>query len=133
MGPQPCGHAWFNGKVVDLSDAAPSVASNSLHLGTSVFEGLMAYWNEDHYYFHRMSEHLKRFETGCNYMDLAFSWSVQDLERGISDLLADCDPTTHYIRPICFRGAPSVPAVSWKGIDVRVDVCIVATPVASTA
>lgn len=123
-GLQPTSEAWFNGRIVHREQAAPSIASNSFHMATGVFDGLMAYWNRDHYYLHRAAEHLKRFKAGCRNMDLDFSWTESDLEAGITELLGRCPERTHYIRPICFRGGPSVPAITWRGTSQPVDVCV---------
>jgi hypothetical protein len=53
-------HSWFNGQIGERELGAPSVASASFHLGTSVFDGPMAYWNRDHNHIHRAEEHLVR-------------------------------------------------------------------------
>ena len=63
-------YAWFNGGIVTSGKADPSVASNTLHLGIAVFDGIMAYWNDDHWYVHRGDAHLRRFCTGAGRMDL---------------------------------------------------------------
>ena len=120
----PTDQAWFNGRIVSLGAAAPSVASNSFHMATGVFDGLMAYWNRDHYYLHRAAEHLERFKAGCHNMDMDFGWSASDLEAGIVELLRHCPNRTHYIRPICYRGGPSVPSITWRGTSQPVDVSI---------
>jgi branched-chain amino acid aminotransferase len=121
--------AWFNGKLVPREKAAPSIASNSFHMATGVFDGLMAYWNTDHYYLHCAKEHLIRFKKGCEHMDLAFTWSPEDLETGIRALLNTCPARTHYIRPICFRGGVSVPSITWLNLNIPVDVCLFGVPV----
>src|SRR5262249_27887103 len=61
-------YSWFNGQIGDREEGAPSVASGSFHLGTSVFDGMMAYWNRDHYYLHRAEAHLVRFREGAKRM-----------------------------------------------------------------
>lgn len=118
--------AWVNGELVARERGAPSVASSSFHMGTGVFDGLMAYWN-DHWYLHRVDEHLERFKRGCRNMDLAFDWSTAELEAGIRDLLERVPRTTHYIRPIAFRGGPELMLVGSRGLPV--DVCIFGVPV----
>ena len=37
-------HCWSNGQIKAREEGAPSVASISFHLGTGVFDGIMAYW-----------------------------------------------------------------------------------------
>lgn len=117
--------AWVDGRVVAREVAAPSVASSSFHMGTGVFDGLMAYWNEDHWHLHLADRHLERFVAGCEKMRLPFPWSAADLEEGVRELLDTCPETTHYVRPIAFRGDPEIRLVPSR--DLPVTVCIFAT------
>lgn len=101
-------HVWFDGRIVEREQASPSVASNCLHLGIAVFDGMMAYRNGDRWNVHRETEHLERFVAGASRMDLDARWSVEQLSRGAHDLLATLPPRTHYLRPIAYRCAPEV-------------------------
>jgi branched-chain amino acid aminotransferase len=116
--------AWVDGQVIARERAAPSVASSTLHMGTGVFDGIMAYWNADHWYLHLGREHLERFIHGCQKMGMLVQWSVEEMELGIYDLLATCKRTTQYVRPIAFRGAPEIRLI--PSIDCHVTVCIFA-------
>ena len=115
-------HAWFNGHLCPREDCAPSIASINLHLGTSVFDGLMAYWNRDHYYLHRAEEHLHRFIKGAARMSLGFSWTAEQMVDGIHLLLKAEPQCTQYIRPIAFRRAPElwVTGSLGKPVDVAI-------------
>lgn len=119
--------AWVDGEVVPREQGAPSLASSTFHMGTGVFDGIMAYWNEDHYRLHRGREHLERFKTGAARMDLPFPWTVEELEAGIGALLDTLPRRTHYIRPIAFRGAPEIMLVASR--DLPVSACIFAVEV----
>ena len=115
-------HAWFNGVIEPREAGAPSIASISFHLGTGVFDGLMAYWNEDGYYLHRPEDHLRRFLRGAARMGLSLAWTVDDLIRAIHELLA-CEPEgTQYIRPIAYRKAPElwITGSEGKAVDVSI-------------
>jgi len=116
--------AWVDGAIVPREQGAPSLASSTFHMGTGVFDGLMAYWNGDRYRLHRAEEHLVRFKTGAERMDLPFPWTVAQLEAGIRELLDTCPRRTHYIRPIAFRGAPEIMLVASR--DLPVSACIFA-------
>lgn len=120
-------YAWFNGEVVPLETGAPSIASFQLHLGTSVFEGLMAYWNDDHYFVLRAEDHMQRFCEGAARMGLIVPWSVEQLVKGIHDLLAHEPKGTQYIRPIAYRREPGI----WipRGPGDTADVSIFTVPV----
>jgi branched-chain amino acid aminotransferase len=119
--------AWVDGELMPREQGAPSLASSTFHMGTGVFDGIMAYWNGDHFHLHRVEEHLLRFKTGAARMDLPFPWQVEQLEVGIRALLDSCPRRTHYIRPIAFRGAPEIMLVASR--DLPVSACIFAVEV----
>src|SRR4051812_39350701 len=119
---QVSAYCWSNGEIKDREKGAPSVASISFHLGTGVFDGVMAYWNDDHYYIHRAEAHLARFRLGAAKMGLAFSWSVEELLAGIRDLLRLEPEGTQYIRPIAFRGGPELWVTGAEGRPVDVTI-----------
>jgi branched-chain amino acid aminotransferase len=117
---------WFNGRIVPIDSAAPSVASNTLHLGTAVFDGMMAYWNEDRWNLHLLDGHVARFTRGSANMDLAHGYDADAITTAIRELVATLPPKTHYIRPLAYRTGPEV------FFTVEHDtssVCIFATPV----
>jgi branched-chain amino acid aminotransferase len=120
-------YAWSNGQIKDREKGAPSVASISFHLGTGVFDGMMAYWNCDHYYIHRAEAHLVRFRRGAACMGLDISWSVDEMLKGIEDLLELEPKGTQYIRPIAFRGGPELWVTGSQGRPVDVSIFTVRT------
>ena len=120
--------AWVDGALVPREQGAPSLASSTFHMGTGVFDGLMAYWNDDHFHLHRAQEHLERFKTGAARMDLPFPWELAELEAGIRALLDTLPRRTHYIRPIAFRGAPEIMLVASR--ELAVNACIFAVEAA---
>ena len=120
-------HSWCNGEIKHREEGAPSVASISFHLGTGVFDGIMAYWNRDHYYLHRAEDHLVRFRRGAACMGLAFDWSVDDMLAGIVELLKHEPNGTQYVRPIAFRGAPELWVTGSEGRPVDVTIFTVRT------
>jgi len=112
--------AWHNGRLVQREQAAPSVASHSLHLGIGVFDGMMAYWNRDHYYIHRQTAHLERLRNGSMQMGLKYSWSNEDLQAGIGSLLDEVPPNNYYIRPIVYRSGPQLNFNDAMPVDVTI-------------
>ena len=114
--------AWIDGALAPREQGAPSLASSTFHMGTGVFDGIMAYWNEDHFHLHRGREHLERFKTGAERMDLPFPWAVEELEAGIRELLDAGPRRTQYVRPIAFRGAPEIMLVASR--ELPVSACI---------
>ena len=118
--------AWHNGNLVPREQAAPSIASHSLHLGIGVFDGIMAYHNQDHYYIHRLSAHLDRLHHSATQIGLTYSWSTADLTTGIHALLAAAPPQTYYLRPIVYR---AVPQLNFRD-EMPVEVSILAVGIA---
>ncbi|MFN3265020.1 MAG: branched chain amino acid aminotransferase, partial [Aquificaceae bacterium] len=41
-------YAFFEGNFVPIEEANINIKTNSFHYGTAVFEGIRAYWNEEH-------------------------------------------------------------------------------------
>lgn len=111
---------WHNGKIIPLEQAAPSVATHSLHLGIGVFDGIMAYWNSDHYYIHRLEAHLDRLRHGSTQMGLAFSWSNEELTSGIQSLLESVPAKNYYIRPIVYRSGPHLNFSDLMPVDLTI-------------
>jgi branched-chain amino acid aminotransferase len=115
-------YAWFNGGIAAREAGAPSIASISFHLGTGVFDGLIAYRNDDHYYAHRIEQHLLRFRAGASRMGLEIPWSVTQLADGIGELLRLEPLGTQYVRPIVYRRAPELWVTGSEGRPVDVSI-----------
>jgi branched-chain amino acid aminotransferase len=120
-------HSWCNGEIKSREEGAPSVASISFHLGTGVFDGMMAYWNADHYHVFRAEEHFVRFRHGAARMGLEVPWTVEELLKGTAELLETEPRGTQYIRPIAFRGAPELWVTGSEGRPVDVTIFTVRT------
>ena len=117
---EPTPIVWHNGKLVQREQAAPSIASHSLHLGIGIFDGIMAYWNSDRYYIHRLEAHLDRLRHGATQMGLPFSWTNEDLTSGIQSLLDEVPPTNYYIRPIVYRSGAYLNFSETMPVDVTI-------------
>ncbi len=120
-------HAWFNGDIVSREAGAPSIASISFHLGTNVFDGMMAYWNADGFHVLRAEEHFVRFREGATRMGLTFPWTVEQLMAGVQALLELEPRGTQYIRPIAYRRAPELWVTGSEGRPVDVSIFTVRT------
>lgn len=113
-------HCWHNGQIIEIGAASPSVASFSLHTGTGVFDGLMAYWNRDHYYLHEGEAHFERLRGGAANMGMPVPWTTVQLIQATYDVLKDEPRRTYYIRPVVYRGAPELwfAAAEARPVDV---------------
>jgi branched-chain amino acid aminotransferase len=92
-----------------------------------VFDGMMAYWNRDHYYVHRAEEHLHRFRQGAERMGMRIPWSVDQMREGIDVLLATERKGTQYVRPIAYWRGPELWVTGAEGRPVDVSIFTVRT------
>ncbi len=116
----PAAIAWHNGELVEREQAAPSIASHSLHLGVGVFDGIMAYYNSGFYYIHRLEAHLDRLRHGSLQMGLEFNWTNSDLKSGLLALLTAIPPNNYYIRPIVYRSGAYLNFNDTMPVDVTI-------------
>lgn len=97
---------WFNGEVVPWEQATVHVWSELAIRGTSVFDGLRAYWSraDERYYVVSLRAHLDRLERSARMLRLPDSWSRQAIEEGIFALVrsigAEEEPL--YLRPTIY-------------------------------
>ena len=98
-------YVWFNGKYVPLSKANVPITTHAIHYGTSIFEGIRAYWNEKNMHVFRLDEHVKRFRQSGQFYDISLSFTDKQISDGIigickkNSLKKSC-----YIRPFYFIG-----------------------------
>ena len=103
--------AYFQGKIVPLSEAKVSVTTHALHYGTAVFEGIRGNWNEgkEKMYVFRMREHYERFIQGCRIMMLDIPYGVDELCKITVELLQSCGYREDlYIRPLAYKSEERV-------------------------
>ena len=72
---------YIDGEFVKAQDAVISVMNHSFLYGTSVFEGIRAYYNEEEnqLYAFRMKEHFERLENSGKIMRMSSGKSVEEL------------------------------------------------------
>ena len=51
-------YVWFDGKYVLTEKAKVPITTHGIHYGTSIFEGIRAYWNEDNLFVFRLDAHI---------------------------------------------------------------------------
>lgn len=119
---------WLNGSLVEAENMKLSAASHSLHYGVGIFDGVMAYWNDDHYHLHFVDAHLARFVSSCERLGLLLTWSEPEIESSIRQLLSAAPRGNYYVRPLAFRAGPQIPLTG--PLDhVAADLAIVAVSV----
>ncbi|MEJ5339043.1 MAG: branched-chain-amino-acid transaminase [Aquificaceae bacterium] len=98
-------YAFFEGNFVPIEEANINIKTNSFHYGTAVFEGIRAYWNEEHeqLYILFAREHYQRLIKNCRAMFMELPYSVEDLVSITVELLRKNQIREDvYIRPIAY-------------------------------
>ena len=101
-------YVFLDGKYVDATTASIPVRTHAFLYGTSVFEGIRAYYNkeEDQLYAFRMKEHFERLINSGKIMHMASKYSVEEWCGLVKDLLKKNNyHTDAYIRPQIFKSA----------------------------
>lgn len=98
-------YVWFDGKFVTLDKANVPITTHAIHYGTSVFEGIRAYWNGKNLFVFRLDEHIKRFRRSGQFYNISLNFS----DKIISDaIIGICKKNkikkSCYIRPFYFVG-----------------------------
>jgi len=96
---------WFDGKFVKHRNAKIPVTTHAIHYGTSIFEGIRAYWNGEKLNIFRLDEHVARFRNSGKFYDITLRFSNKEIKDAIIELCRKNKITTScYIRPFYFVG-----------------------------
>jgi len=81
---------WFDGKYRPLSKANVPITTHAIHYGTSIFEGIRAYWNSKNLYIFRLDDHIKRFRQSGMFYSIPLKFSDEQI---IDALVGLCKKT----------------------------------------
>lgn len=98
-------YVWFDGKYIPLEKAKIPITTHAIHYGTSIFEGIRAYWNGKNLYVFRLDEHIKRFRRSGQFYNISLNFT----DKQISDaIIGICKKNkikkSCYFRPFYFIG-----------------------------
>lgn len=99
-------HAFFEGKIVPLSDAKISIATHGFLYGTAVFGGIRAYWNEEKkcLFVFRPYDHYRRLLHSARMMTMHTDHDEESLIQLTLDLLrTDNWQQNIYMRPTFYK------------------------------
>jgi len=98
-------YVWFDGKFITLEKAKVPITTHAIHYGTSVFEGIRAYWNDKNLFVFRLEEHVKRFRKSGEFYDISLNFTDKEI---IDAIIGICKKNklkkSCYIRPFYFVG-----------------------------
>ena len=96
---------WFDGKYVTLDKAKVPVTTHAIHYGTSIFEGIRAYWNSKNLFLFRLEDHMKRFRNSGKFYSISLNFTNKQIENAIINLCKKNNmKKSCYIRPFYFVG-----------------------------
>ncbi|MBI4760990.1 MAG: branched-chain amino acid transaminase [Chloroflexota bacterium] len=99
-------HAFFEGKIVPLSEAKISIATHGFLYGTAVFGGIRGYWNEEmqRLFVFRPYDHFRRLLHSARMLAMRTEYDEESLIQLTLDLLHtdnwQCDI---YMRPTFYK------------------------------
>ncbi|MCI4446774.1 MAG: branched-chain amino acid transaminase [Pyrobaculum sp.] len=119
-------YVWLDGRVVKWEDAKIHVLTHALHYGTSIFEGIRAYWTGKDLLIFRLDDHVDRMFRSAKILGVKVPYTADEVRRAIIETLrANSFREDVYIRPIMFVSTPTVT------LDVRmleVSLAVIAFP-----
>jgi branched-chain amino acid aminotransferase len=85
----PSRYLYLNGKIVPYGEALIHVQSGAVKYGTSVFEGLRAYWSaaQGELYLFRVKEHCDRLYDSLRLMRMDHAFGREELVSSIVEVL----------------------------------------------
>jgi len=104
-------YAFFQGEIVPIEQAKVSIMTAAFNYGTGIFEGIRAYWNDEHeqLYLFRLQEHLERFFRNCRILLLDVPYTEQQLGDVAVELLRkEAFKTDVYVRPLAYKATCAV-------------------------
>lgn len=99
-------HAFFEGKIVPLSEAKISIATHGFLYGTAVFGGIRGYWNEEarRLFVFRPYDHFRRLLNSAKMLAMQTGYDEESLIQLTLDLLrADNWQCDIYLRPTFYK------------------------------
>ena len=98
-------YVWFDGKYVPTEKAKVPITTHAIHYGTSIFEGIRAYWNEENLFVFRLDEHVKRFRNSGRFYNISLNFSDEEIINAITGICKKNKiKQSCYIRPFYFVG-----------------------------
>ncbi|WP_409200229.1 branched-chain amino acid transaminase [Methanobrevibacter sp. DSM 116169] len=98
------GKIWIDGKLVDWKDAKIHALSHVVHYGTSVFEGIRAYKNDNGVGIFRLKEHVERLFDSAKVYKMNIPFTPDEISNGIIETIKANNLEECYIRPVTYRG-----------------------------
>ena len=95
---------WHNGQMIPWENATTHVMSHVVHYGSSIFEGVRCYTQGDSAAIFRLPEHMRRFQDSAKIYRMPLSYTLDQLNKAVVEVVEANGVAPCYIRPFAFRG-----------------------------
>ena len=99
-------YAYLKKQFLPLADARINIATNFIHYGTGVFEGVRGNWNPDQkqIYLFRLKEHFQRLHNGAKLLKMTLPYSVPEMIDLTGELIRKNGlKEDSYVRPLAYK------------------------------
>ncbi len=98
-------YVWFDGKYKLLTKAQVPITTHAIHYGTSIFEGIRAYWNGKNLNVFRLEDHVKRFRRSGQFYEIGLKFTDKQISNAVTGICKKNKlKQSCYIRPFYFVG-----------------------------
>jgi len=109
------GKIWFNGQLVNWSDAKIHVLSHGLHYASCVFEGERVYDGE----IFKLEEHTERLFHSASRLGFKIPYTSEILNKACKEIITIQKVKNGYVRPVVWRGSEMM-AISAQQTKIHV-------------
>ncbi len=121
-------HAFFEGKIVPLSEAKINIATHGFLYGTAVFGGIRGYWNEEkkRLFVFRPYDHYRRLLHSAHMLAMQTKYDEESLiELTLEVLRTDHYQEDVYMRPTFYKADMGIGV---KLHDLKDEFCLFTMP-----
>jgi branched-chain amino acid aminotransferase len=121
-------HAFFEGRIVPLSDAKINISTHAFLYGTAVFGGMRAYWNEEkkRLFVFRAYDHYRRLLQSARMLNMQTRYDEESLIQLTLDVLrTDSWQQDVYMRPTFYKADMGIGV---RLHDLRDEFCLFTMP-----
>ncbi len=95
------GKIWFNGELIDWTNAKVHVLNHGLHYASCVFEGERVYDGE----IFKLEEHTDRLFYSAKRMGIVIPYSPKEINTASKEIVTVQKIKNGYVRPVVWRGS----------------------------
>ncbi|MCF6442845.1 branched-chain amino acid transaminase [Pseudoalteromonas luteoviolacea] len=99
---------WIGGELKASNDALVHCATNTLHYGLGVFEGIRSYSHNSSSYIFRLDDHIARLFDSALIMNMNIPYTQDEVKQAIKDTLLANNLREAYIKPMVYLGSETL-------------------------